>query len=656
MMPEPANDHMVDEKIAAADQWVAAGCKVFPAWWPTKFAPTAAEADCACPPKSSSRNKDGRCESPGKHPIGSLVPHGLSDATADPAIYRQWFQQKPQASVGVVMGPGYITVDLDGPKAVDKIKAEGVEMPHTAISKTGRAEGGWHYIYTTPVPISPTADLFGDGSKVDLRGPGSYIIVAPSLHYTGSRYEQITPISDAVEAPAWIAKRRLRVVTIDDASDGPVEQKMWREGGRDNQMRDMIWKTRQSQPSLSENALFAAVWADHNDQTRWEGNFDPLDEDRVRYMVRKAISKPITASATASVDVAAAIGATDENGEVERKRIRLSEFIALQFPDEKYRVDDLMPLEGMVAIVGAEKVGKSMLMLQMALCIATGQPFLGKETVQCPVLFIEEEGSARALHWRTGAQSESLGIDPRDSDIPLYIYQRERFRLDDVESVRFLESEIVATGAKVVLMGPLAQLASVENENDAKEFNAIARTLVTLAVKHSVVFALAHHRRKDDSKKGPPNSITGVFASTRGSSALMAAVDGGIAILRDPEMPDGTLFVLQRDGEAYRIFVSFDKDGLIFKVDESDRMSVDEKQHKALDFLRSKPGEWFSTNAVAGAVKVRDTTIKSRLEDLKTQGLIDTRTGARGATEWRALNENEVAVGLAERFSGGGDE
>ncbi|MGZ8513983.1 MAG: bifunctional DNA primase/polymerase, partial [Candidatus Limnocylindrales bacterium] len=69
-----------------------------------------------------------------------------------------------------------------------------------ATSRTGR---GRHLFYRTSIPIRPKV---GVREHVDLRGPASYIVVPPSLHISGARYEWVVPIEDGIaDAPAWIA-------------------------------------------------------------------------------------------------------------------------------------------------------------------------------------------------------------------------------------------------------------------------------------------------------------------------------------------------------------------------------------------------------------------------------------------------------------------
>jgi Protein of unknown function (DUF3631)/Bifunctional DNA primase/polymerase, N-terminal/Primase C terminal 1 (PriCT-1) len=136
------------------------------------------------------------CASRGKHP---RTKNGLSDATTDADQIRKWWNRWPDANIGAVVPSGYVVVDVDVADLATVFAAD--ETPPTATSRTGR---GWHHIYRTPVPVRPKV---GVRTHVDLRGPGSYIVVPPSLHVSGVRYEWDIPIEDGIaDAPAWIAE------------------------------------------------------------------------------------------------------------------------------------------------------------------------------------------------------------------------------------------------------------------------------------------------------------------------------------------------------------------------------------------------------------------------------------------------------------------
>jgi hypothetical protein len=136
------------------------------------------------------------CSSPGKHP---RTKNGLSDATTDPDQIRKWWGMWPTANIGAVVPDGHIVVDVDVANVETVLRGE--ELPSTATSRTGR---GQHLIYRTSTLIRPKV---GAREHVDLRGPGSYIVVPPSLHISGVRYEWVVPIEDGIaDAPAWIGE------------------------------------------------------------------------------------------------------------------------------------------------------------------------------------------------------------------------------------------------------------------------------------------------------------------------------------------------------------------------------------------------------------------------------------------------------------------
>ena len=157
------------------------------------------------------------CSSPGKHP---RTKNGLLDATTNADQIRRWWGMWPQANIGAVVPDGYVVVDVDVADVETLFAAD--ELPQTAASRTGR---GWHHIYRTEVPVRPKV---GVRAHVDLRGPGSYIVVPPSLHVSGVRYEWVTPIEEEIaDAPAWVvavARSSRPPVDRPDGSDNTIPQ------------------------------------------------------------------------------------------------------------------------------------------------------------------------------------------------------------------------------------------------------------------------------------------------------------------------------------------------------------------------------------------------------------------------------------------------
>jgi len=156
------------------------------------------------------------CESPGKHPIGVLVPHGLNDATTDPDIVSEWFDEYPAMNYGVSTD-NLPTIDIDprngGDKAWKDLLRQGYE-PHTWKVKTGG--GGEHIMCGSHTKPTPSIKL---ARGVDLKGTGGYVVGAGSMHASGKRYifykDSRPKETKLAPLPEWI----LHIVTKETSGD-----------------------------------------------------------------------------------------------------------------------------------------------------------------------------------------------------------------------------------------------------------------------------------------------------------------------------------------------------------------------------------------------------------------------------------------------------
>jgi hypothetical protein len=136
-------------------------------------------ASCSC--------RDPGCGQVGKHPQGSLVPHGVKDATCNRARILAWWTRHPQANIGLATGYRFDVLDVDGPAGVHAIRelatAHGLESSGPLVRTGG---GGWHY-YLAPTG-SGNARPVGL-AQVDWRGRGGYVVASPSRHASGHPYQ-----------------------------------------------------------------------------------------------------------------------------------------------------------------------------------------------------------------------------------------------------------------------------------------------------------------------------------------------------------------------------------------------------------------------------------------------------------------------------------
>jgi hypothetical protein len=146
----------------------------------------------------------------GKHPLGRLVPHGLTDATTDEATIRQWFDGKPY-NLGICTGTESQLFVLDqdnrdgGDLSLAELEAKHGALPPTLVQQTGN---GRHYIFQLP----PGSNIRNSAKKLapglDIRGIGGYIVAAPSVHQNGNTYTWLKcdlPTRDMIApAPVWL--------------------------------------------------------------------------------------------------------------------------------------------------------------------------------------------------------------------------------------------------------------------------------------------------------------------------------------------------------------------------------------------------------------------------------------------------------------------
>ena len=115
--------------LAAALEYAALGWPVLPIF------EIRDAGQCAC--------GDPRCESPGKHPVGRLVPRGLKQATTDPEVIHRWFNAAPTANLAVAAGvkAGIVVIDVDprhgGDESLANLEAEHGTLPDTILQLTG---------------------------------------------------------------------------------------------------------------------------------------------------------------------------------------------------------------------------------------------------------------------------------------------------------------------------------------------------------------------------------------------------------------------------------------------------------------------------------------------------------------------------------------
>jgi hypothetical protein len=136
-----------------------------------------------------------------------LVKGGFKAATSSPTQIDAWWQQSPQANIGIATGlvSGLLVIDLDSLEALAAFKRlheqrSSEPLPPTPVVVTAR---GWHVYFAMghggPAILCST----GQGSEkgIDVRGDGGYALAPPSIHPSGHVYAWDFTLLDGTANP-----------------------------------------------------------------------------------------------------------------------------------------------------------------------------------------------------------------------------------------------------------------------------------------------------------------------------------------------------------------------------------------------------------------------------------------------------------------------
>ncbi|HEY5658862.1 MAG TPA: VapE domain-containing protein [Myxococcota bacterium] len=138
----------------------------------------------------------------GKEP---LTKGGLKDATSDVRTVEGWWKRWPGANIGIACGApsGLDVLDIDGPDG-ERVLADLVEE-HGPIPRTfeSRTAGGRHLFFWSNARVQSTANILGD--RLLTLSKDSWVVVPPSIHPNGQRYDWYVDPKQLEAPAAWPA-------------------------------------------------------------------------------------------------------------------------------------------------------------------------------------------------------------------------------------------------------------------------------------------------------------------------------------------------------------------------------------------------------------------------------------------------------------------
>ena len=137
-----------------------------------------------------------------------LTTHGLKDASTNESRIVRWWDQHEHANIGVATGKiariWVLDVDgEDGNRSLTALENEIGPLPDTLEQKTG---GGGRQLFFLWPEAREVRNKQSVRAGIDVRGEGGYVVVPPSMHPSGQRYEWPHGDSTTIAAAplAWL--------------------------------------------------------------------------------------------------------------------------------------------------------------------------------------------------------------------------------------------------------------------------------------------------------------------------------------------------------------------------------------------------------------------------------------------------------------------
>ena len=317
----------------------------------------------------------------------------------------------------------------------------------------------------------------------------------------------------------------------------------------------------------------------------------------------------------------------------------------LDRPPIEYIAAGLFPLPSLNIVYGAPGTLKSLIMADLAVCVAAGELWLppaawmpgatGFATKHTPAMWIDFDNGARPTHERIGALARARNLP---TDTPLYYYTLPTPWLDasKPESMGNLINRIISRGAQLVVIDNLGLISGGAAEG-TEAMIPIMGALRQLAEATGAAIVVIHHQRKT----GTINTRAG--ETLRGHSSIEASLDLAILVEREEGSKIISLKSTKTRGvDVYPFSAEFTYThkpntteletakfwGLAVEDTTSDRAI----EKAILDVLSL---ETLNQSSLVKAVKERGITgtnrILSVIKRLETSKKIKAETGAKGA-------------------------
>lgn len=291
--------------------------------------------------------------------------------------------------------------------------------------------------------------------------------------------------------------------------------------------------------------------------------------------------------------------------------VRADALMAKVFPEPRWAVEGLFP-EGLTLLVGAPKLGKSWLALNIAVAVATGGVAVGKIPVDGgDVLYLALEDTGRRMQ-------ERLGITLQGEPAPSRLHIATEWpTLADGAAAhlrqwleRHPDARLVIVDTFQRLRGPVSG-----NQNLYAGDYATAGELKLVADRFGVALVAVHHTRKATADD-PLDMVSG-------TAGLAGVADTTLVLRKEIGRADGTLYCRGRDVPEADHALTFDPEACAWSLLGDAATYRRSRERQDIIALLDGSPEPMRPKAIADALGKKDGAIRYLLHRMVKDGEID---------------------------------
>jgi AAA domain/Bifunctional DNA primase/polymerase, N-terminal len=537
--------------------------------------PTDDEARCSCGGDTDQEGVWHPCPTPGKHPrITGWKAPGYRTKPHEPAA---WKRQWPRMNLGLLPAAGLLVMDVDNADTWRSLCA-GHDMPKTLTVRTpGRADpdAGHKYFYV-PAELTKRKRAFSaaglDGIDLRYRANGQ-VVVPPSIHYTGGRYEWVDPAAPIAVMPSGLLDR-LRTdipsttmagaagVDIDSLPAYLLEKlqdPLLTDDGERDRSRE-IYRicgvcARSDYPLETARALVAA---DPVLASKTEGRGDDYVRDAYEKVLREVQQErreqrsqrdilDLLPSPERPVSEAASAPTAAPSGSLSAPLTftpiaDLIRQVEARGP-RRWLVRRVWPAGAYGVLAAEPKAGKTWKAYDLAVAVASGTPWLGHvpiDTVGPVVIFAGEGGDGNVVRRLRGiAKSRGVCLEA----LPIEVCARAPHLNNDAH-IAALQARVLQLKPVLVILDPLYLSAAGAKGSDLYGMGELLERAQLVCEPHGAALLVVHHHNRNREVNGS-RRMSGAGPQEWGRVLISARV-----IVRRRTPQDGTESVTELDIEG----------------------------------------------------------------------------------------------------------